>query len=156
MIKRKPSSSRANVFGVTERERGRAGAELTGPPSLPWGTVFSQADPLPRDVLTPLHTHRRPVSEAHPSHRVLSVAAGHAGGAGRGGASGGPAAGPAAGAHRVPPGPAAPRGQCGRCHPGAPEVPGGPGEVLDPTLRASARLTPAAEGACTLLLPDNK
>ena len=85
-----------------------------------------------------------------PAPSVSSVAAGDPGGAGCGGAAGGPAAGPAEGAHRLSPGPAATLRQRGCCHPGVPEVPGGPREGLDPTLRG---LCPSGT-SCSPLVPS--
>ena len=142
----KPAHQESRLFGGHRAGAGGAGAELSGPRSLPWMTVFPQAGPPPRPTFSPLLSQN--LTPPRPS--VSSVAAGNPGGTGRGGAAGGPAAGPAEGAHRLPPGPAATLGQRGRCRPGVPEVPGGPRAGLDPTLRG---LCPSGT-SCSGLVPS--
>lgn len=129
MIKRKTRSSRVNIIWGHREGTGGAGAELSGPLSLPWGTVFSR-------LASPHGPHSAPCClRTSPTPSASSVAAGDPGGPGRRGAAGGLAASPAEGAPRLPPGPTATLGQCGGGHPGVPEVPGGPRAGLDRTLR---------------------
>ena len=145
MIKRKTHSSRVNVIWGHRAGTGGAGAELLGPPSPPWGTVF------PR-LARPHGPHSAPCClRTSPTPSASSVTAGDPGGPGRRGAAGGPAASPAEGAPRLPPGPTATFGQRGGGHPGVPEVLGGPRVGLDRTLRG---LCPS-DTSCSGLVPSS-
>lgn len=79
MRKRKTSSSGVKLLGVTEQGRG-AGAELSGPPSLPPGRPCSPRLACP-------YGHVQPLLSQNLTRSVSSVAAGDPGGAGRGGAA---------------------------------------------------------------------